>query len=308
MIRSLLIFFLFYLLFLNQAFANLSNAILLKVDNHIITSYELKNKIMSALILSGTDINQQNIDKLKKQSLESLINNKLKLLETSKYKVETNNNQLNKYLNSISNNNLDELKSKFNEHDLDFNLFTKEIDTQLKWQKFILTKYSKKITIDENVINNEVKSIAQNLKTIEEFNLSEIEILRSNNKSDRDLISDVLDKVNLIGFEKTSFNNSISNTSSDNGKLGWINSKSLSEEIFKKINKLNIGEISEPIIRQDSILILKLNDRRKIDKEKVDLVKLKKDIVNKKRNDLFNLYSNSHLSKLKNSSFIEYNK
>ena len=263
---------------------------------------------MSALILSGTDINQQNIDKLKKQSLESLINNKLKLLETSKYKVETNNNQLNKYLNSISNNNLDELKSKFNEHDLDFNLFTKEIDTQLKWQKFILTKYSKKITIDENVINNEVKSIAQNLKTIEEFNLSEIEILRSNNKSDRDLISDVLDKVNLIGFEKTSFNNSISNTSSDNGKLGWINSKSLSEEIFKKINKLNIGEISEPIIRQDSILILKLNDRRKIDKEKVDLVKLKKDIVNKKRNDLFNLYSNSHLSKLKNSSFIEYNK
>ena len=308
MIRSLLIFFLYYLLFLNQAFANLNNAILLKVDNHIITSYELKNKIMSALILSNTDINQQNIDKLKKQSLESQINSKLKLLETSKYKVETNNNQLNNYLNSISNNNLDALKLKFKEYDLDFNLFAEEINTQLKWQKFILTKYSKKITIDENVINNEVKSIAQNLKTIEEFNLSEIEILRSNNKSDRDLISDVLDKVNLIGFEKTSFNNSISNTSSDNGKLGWINSKSLSEEIFKKINKLNIGEISEPIIRQDSILILKLNDRRKIDKEKVDLVKLKKDIVNKKRNDLFNLYSNSHLSKLKNSSFIEYNK
>ena len=36
---------------------------------------------MSTLILSNADINQQNIDKLKKQSLESLINNKLKLLE-----------------------------------------------------------------------------------------------------------------------------------------------------------------------------------------------------------------------------------
>ena len=122
------------------------------------------------------------------------------------------------------------------------------------------------------------------------------------------MISDLIDKIDLIGFEKTSFNNSISNTSSNNGKLGWINSKSLSEEIFEKVNKLNIGEISEPIIRQDSILILKLNDRRKINKEKVDLVKLKQSIINKKKNDLFNLYSNSHLSKLKNSSFIEYNK
>jgi len=53
-------------------------------------------------------------------------------------------------------------------------------------------------------------------------------------------------------------------------------------------------------------LILKLNDRRKLKKEKIDLTKLKQNLIDKKKNDLFNLYSNSHLSKLKNSSFIEY--
>ena len=131
------------------------------------------------MILSNTDINQQNIDRLKKQSLEALINNKIKFLETSKFKVETNINELNNYLNSISKNNLDQLKFKFEEYDLDFSLFAEEIETQLKWQKFIFNKYSKKISLDDRLINEEVQTLAKNMEIIEEFNLSEIEILKT---------------------------------------------------------------------------------------------------------------------------------
>ena len=66
------------------------------------------------------------------------------------------------------------------------------------------------------------------------------------------------------------------------------------------------GEISEPIIRQSSILFLKINDTRieKLDKNRIS--DLQNKIVNQKKNELFNLYSMSHLSKLKNNSLIEY--
>ena len=150
---------------------------------------------MSTLILSNTDINQQNIDRLKKQSLEALINNKIKFLETSKFKVETNINELNNYLNSISKNNLDQLKFKFEEYDLDFSLFAEEIETQLKWQKFIFNKYSKKISLDDRLINVEVQTLAKNMEIIEEFNLSEIEILRNDNETDNELISNIFKKL-----------------------------------------------------------------------------------------------------------------
>ena len=195
MIKSIFISFFYYLIIINHSLANLNNTILLKIDNHIITSYELKNKIMSTLILSNTDINQQNIDRLKKQSLEALINNKIKFLETSKFKVETNINELNNYLNSISKNNLDQLKFKFEEYDLDFSLFAEEIETQLKWQKFIFNKYSKKISLDDRLINEEVQTLAKNMEIIEEFNLSEIEILRNDNETDNELISNILIKL-----------------------------------------------------------------------------------------------------------------
>ena len=41
----------------------LKNEIIVKIDNNIITAYEIKNKIKTSLILSNQDLNQVNIDK-----------------------------------------------------------------------------------------------------------------------------------------------------------------------------------------------------------------------------------------------------
>ena len=38
----------------------------------------------------------------------------------------------------------------------------------------------------------------------------------------------------------------------------------------------------------------------------INTTELKKNIINQKKNELFTLYSRSHLSKLKNNTYIEY--
>ena len=82
--------------------------------------------------------------------------------------------------------------------------------------------------------------------------------------------------------------------------MGWISSKSLSKEIFEILKKLNTGQISQPIKRQNSILFLKLVDVRTSKIENININELKKKIIDQKKNEMFNLYSKSHLSKLKN--------
>ena len=52
--------------FKSDLYSNIQNKIVLKVNNEIITDFELKNKILSVIILSGEEINQYNIDKVKK--------------------------------------------------------------------------------------------------------------------------------------------------------------------------------------------------------------------------------------------------
>jgi len=49
-----------------------------------------------------------------------------------------------------------------------------------------------------------------------------------------------------------------------------------------------------------------LKDKRVSKTQDINIKKLKNNIINQKKNELFNLYSRSHLSKLKNTSLIEY--
>ena len=48
-----LFFFVFSLFFQQSSFASVENSIVVKIDNQIITNFEIKNKIISTLILSN---------------------------------------------------------------------------------------------------------------------------------------------------------------------------------------------------------------------------------------------------------------
>ena len=163
-----------------------------------------------------------------------------------------------------------------------------------------------KINIDEEIINKELTKSLNSKKNIKEVKLSEIEIGIDENLTIEKEVERIKALIAKNGFANTAFTVSISPSAENKGELGWINSKSLSKKIVNIISKLKIGEISKPIISQNSILFLKLVDTRETRSEKVNLDEIKEKIINQKKNELFNLYSNSHLSKLRNTSFIEY--
>ncbi len=299
-------FILFNFFNFNLTLAKIESRIVAKIENKIVTNFEIKNKILSSLILSNLEISQKNIDKFKKQSLEFLIQTKLKEIELSKYNIKIDNNRLNSYLNSISSNDITALKQKFEAYNLDFELFTQNIQTDLKWKNFIFSKYSKKIEIDENSVLEEIEKIKKNRSVIKEYNLSEIEVNLENDQPKDEIILSLKDKIKNIGFEETALQYSISSTASNKGSLGWVNSEGLSDNIKLLLKKMDPGTISEPIEISQNLLFLKLNDTRIIKSEEIDLDKLKKNIIIQRKNDLFDLYSNSYLSKLKNTSLIEY--
>lgn len=300
------LFLIIFLFVTNKSFAKIESTIVLKIENEIISNYEVKNKILTSLIMNGQEINQKNIDNNKRQALESLILFKLKKIELSKYDFENNPKQVNDYLNLISSNDIKKLKERFKGNNLDYNIFLEEIETQFKWQKLIYKIYSNQIDIDETSIDLKVREITENQKKIEQLRISEIEVMSNNDESDKEKVLEIISSIKNEGFEKSAMKYSISLTSEKKGDLGWIESKSLSPKIYSLISKMKIGEVSKPIKTQNTIVFLKVLDKRLFEPEKIDLVKLREKLINDRKNELFNLYSRSHLSKLKNTSLIEY--
>ena len=79
--------------------------------------------------------------------------------------------------------------------------------------------------------------------------------------------------INDSGFENAAIKYSISDTSTNGGKIGWVKSSNLSEFIKNQIYNLKEGDISKPIEISNGRLILKLNSREKLN---LNLILMKK--------------------------------
>ena len=292
-----------------NSFALTKNKIIASVENQIISSYELKNKIKTMLFLSNQNLSQRNIDFTKQVALQQLIDYKLKKNQVTKSNIKLDNNiQLNNHLTSLSskyNTNIDGMKNIFKNNNLDFELYVNEIETEFNWQKLIFRNFRDKITLDKKEIDNELNNLLETQSNLQEYELAEIEISLKNNSEDKNTILEVNNQIKKIGFEGTAIKYSLSSTSLDGGKIGWISSKALSKKILIILDKMEIGDISEPIIQTDIATIIKLLDKKTTNLNDIDLDELRKKIVNNKKNELLSLYSNNYLSKIKNNALIE---
>ncbi len=284
----------------------LKNEIIVKIDNNIITAYEIKNKIKTSLILSNQDINQTNIDKNKKRALTYLIDLKLKMNELEKFKFNLDNINVNKQLLSLSSNNVVGFEKKFQELGINFELFVNEIKIETAWKQLMFNIYKEKVKINQKDIDREVLNYIQNSSDVTELKISEIEINFDNNSNYQDEVNFIIKEISENGFEKTAQKYSISSSSKNFGNIGWINSESLNSKVSKVLKNLKIGEVSRPIKSLNSFIFFKLIDKRVSKINEIDTKEFKKRLIEQRKNELFNLYSRSHLSKLKNNSLIEY--
>lgn len=304
-----IIFFIILININSNVFAITKNTIIANVDNQIVSSYELKNKVKTILFLANQIVDQTNVNLVKQKALQQLIDYKLKKDQVLKFGIQLNNTaQVDNHIKKISSKyqtDIVGMKKIFQANGLDFEIYLDETKTEFSWQKMIYDKYRNKIFLDEEEIQIELNNFLKNQSDLQEYKLGEIELPLKNNPEDKKTIIEVNNEINKIGFKNAAIKYSISTSSSNGGDIGWINSKSLSENILSRISKMNIGDISQPIIQTNTIIILKLLDQKKIDINEKNLNELREKIVKSKQNQLLSLYSNNHLSKLKNNALIE---
>ena len=290
----------------------LNNAnIIAKVGNEIITSLELENKIKATLLISGEEINQKNINEIKNLSLNSLINLKLKTEEIKRFNFKQDNQvRVNDYIKLIAskfNVSRNELQRIFLVNQIDLDQHINQIKTEFLWQSLIYEIYSKKINLNEDQILLELNETIKNQELIEEYHLAEIEVRVLNNSQANDVENEIKNYINQFGFEKAANKYSISDSSIVGGDIGWVNSTGLSEEIYIITKNLKIGSFSRAIKTTDTMLFLKLLNKRKIsDIDTLNIDELKNSIISKQTNDLLSIYSNNHLSQKKNITLIEF--
>ena len=297
-IKNISILLLLFVTVINNSFAK-ENKILVKVNNEIITTVDVLNEIK---FLSFTNIAFEKIEKKQQIQIakDSLIKEKIKLIELIKFRK--NLNLEDKIFEEVAKNYfIDQNIQNWNEYsiflknnNLDIQFIKEKISIDTFWKGLIYEKFHKNVKID---INQVKKDILIKEKQNEYF-LSEI--VFSLNKDERlnQKLKKITDLIKNKNFAEAAFNFSISDTTKNGGKLGWIKENVLNSKIKKELKNIDIGEYTNPIVIPGGFLILKIEDIREI-KRDLDIEKETKKVINKKTNNQLNRLSNIYLNKLR---------
>ena len=280
------------------------NKILLKINNQIITSLDILTEL-DYLTTINKEIKKIEKEKAFEISKNSIIREKIKEIEIKRVikeiKIEDKilNNLIIGYFKEFEINTITEFENFFLNKDIDPNVIKKKISIEVLWNQLIYSRYNQNVKIDKQLI----KSNLSNNKKQTEFLISEILFNIDENEDLNKKFLLIDNSIKEINFAQTALAYSISDTANKGGKLGWISESILSEQIYKKIIKLKVGEHTRPILVPGGFLILKLLDFKEVYKE-FDIENEVKKIVKEKKNQQLNRFSNIYFNKVKKDIVI----
>ena len=301
MIPNKIFFFFIILLFQIYSINSSEVRIVTKVNSEILTNIDIENE-SKYLIILNTNLESLRKDELLELSKNSLIRQILKKEEVVKYFALEKNSKLGEELLKKNYTALGfESKEKYsnflNKQGFSIEILKEKLLIERLWNSLIYEKFKNKIKIDENDIKNKVKTFINNQGKVYEYNLSEI--LFDLNTDYKQLI----DFIENYSFEAAASKYSISDTSMNGGKIGWVKNNNLADKLKKQISNLSEGQISEPIEIPNGNLLIKLNQKRElVNKIDIDL-EIKKQI-NFEQNRQLNSFSLNFYKKLKQNSII----
>ena len=163
LIRTLLIIAVIQSFCLNvNAFNANDHRIAVLVDDQLITSYEVVQRMKLSAILSGIDITAENNNQLLNSVIEELIKEKLKNQKINEYNISISEEEyLNQELLFYQNNpvNKDDLIEIFELNDIKYDEFKNFLINRISWQRLISGMYyrltsTSEIEIEELIMNN----------------------------------------------------------------------------------------------------------------------------------------------------------
>jgi len=176
----LLIFFVFFLT--NSEAKQLTNNVIVSIDNTIITDLDI-NKEINFLKFINKDLAANNPVLLKREILNSLIDRKIKDIETNNFKIEVSEKEIEINLyNYLERNKINNeiINSFYNQNEIETDYLKNIIKIDMKWSKLVRQLYESRLNVNLTEVNKELEKEQNN--TVDDEKLKRQLIITEQNK------------------------------------------------------------------------------------------------------------------------------
>jgi len=301
------LFIIFFFTFFHVSYGDTIN-IKVKINDEIITNLDIENEKKYLFFLNPklVELERSKVEDLAKNSLITEI---IKKIELKKIFNLNKNNKLvskieKKLINDRNISNVEDFKKILKERSLNYSMVREKLLIETLWNKLIYDKYKDNVVINKEELRKKIINEFNNNKKKFAYNLSEIVFSKSAGETFDEKLLKIGKSIEKVGFENTANIYSISNSSKNGGLIGWINEIQISKQINEKIRKLEVNQVTEPIKIQNGYILIKVNNKKKI-QQKINIDNELDKLINKEMNAQLSNFSTIFYKKLKKN--IEIN-
>ena len=240
----------------------LAEGILVSVNNDMITSYDLKQRMLLLIVTSGVQVTQENYAAFQQQALNSLIDERLQQQEMDHWKVKVTDAEVDDEIArmaSQSNLKPDQLLSELKRVGVEPATLRAQIAAESGWNQLVGGRYHSSANVGTAQVDSLMdKVIADGQKP--QYLVAEIFIDNTTAGSPanalqgaKQLHDQIAAKVAPFQAVARQFSNAPS--AANGGDAGWLVSGNIEPSVETVLASLKPGEMSEPIVTKDGVYI-----------------------------------------------------
>jgi peptidyl-prolyl cis-trans isomerase SurA len=253
----------------------LSEGVAAIVNDEIISTYDLGQRVLLLLVTTGVRPTQQNMPQIEAQALASLTDERLETEEirkqekAQKFTIMADDAEVNDNLKRIAQGNnttADQLLKSLASAGVQSQTLREQLRAQISWSHWIQGRYGgSRIKIGEDQINEVLRQIQAQAEQ-PQYQLSEIFIdaarvggIDAATTGAQQLVAQLQQGAPFAAVARQF---SAASTAANGGDAGWLTTVELPAELRDAVAELRPGQLSRPIVTQTGVYIVFLRDKR----------------------------------------------
>ena len=243
--------------------------IVAKVNGQPITNYDLAQRVNFLAAVTNIKLNESNRQRIETDALQMLIDEKLKLAAAQEIDPNIASRSLAMARDLIDSSFQQNDKNGFEilrELKLDTASIQQKFVTDLAWASFIQAKFSNKLGDVDAKIDAELARMLEDA-TKPQIRVSELVLVPEPSRPLQDTLRLANEIVSAVtqgaSFNAIAQQYSVAGSAQNGGRLGWLSTSQLPQNISDALAKIDVGAVTPPIQQDGAILLFQKNGERK---------------------------------------------
>lgn len=247
----------------------LGEGVVALVNDKLISSYDLKQRMLLLIITSGVQVTQQNYAAFQQQALRALIDEHLQLGEADRFELKISDEEINEEIANMAQQSglsTDQLLAELKRAGIESQTLRDQIKAEIAWGNLVNGRFRLKARVGKDQVDAFMAKLTEDSQK-PQYLVAEILIdpeTAGGQKEAEAGAQQLFDQIvqGVAPFQSVARQFSNAPSAANGGDAGWLVSGTIDPKIETVLSGMNTGQMTRPIVTDEGVYIYYLREKK----------------------------------------------